>query len=105
MRHVAIASLIVGMLVTNEAFADDTALGARISGCFHPTGRFVSASISGGKGSINFKGGFSGTPYRMTFSLERKSDGGRNMVRVTPIDDDAPFPPNPKCSLRNWSED
>ena len=96
------------------ARADEADVGYAILKCFHPTADFVKAAFGAPfqdapgriarNGTIDFRGGFSKAPYQMGFVLQRSVIGGDNMWRVTPTSDNAPFVPDPNCSLRNWTK-
>lgn len=94
---------------------DNDDMGASIVKCFHPTAAYESIemdnknlhfSSSGDTiifdGKVRFRGGFTGNPYYMKFSMEMRKAGNDMEVRIIPGVDTAPFPPSPNCSYRHW---
>lgn len=106
------AAVLVGSATfsAREAVADD--FGFSVLKCFHPTADYAGSTLGDEymdgdgrttrNGHITFKGGFSGASYSMDFVLHARTDKGDKFLRVTPTKDDAPFPPAPKCYMREW---
>lgn len=95
------------------ARADNADMGLGILKCFHPTADFVRMSLgqqykdavgrTAADGRIDFRGGFTAKAYSMEFVVHFRSSNGDDEIRVTPSSDNAPFPPNPSCRLREWT--
>jgi hypothetical protein len=116
--HVESASLAsaslgdVSLGMVEPARADAAGWGYEILKCFHPTADFVRVSSGdlytdangrrAADGRIDFRGGYSGNSYFMTFVVHVKTEDKDTMIRVTPISDNAPFAPNPSCMYREW---
>jgi hypothetical protein len=93
-------------------------MGAVISACFHPTARYESIDLPyfpefGDKqtevaGTIYFYGGFTGNSYYMSFVMQGRSIENptrfQPQFRIIPQSDTAPFPPNPSCAFRDWTD-
>lgn len=101
-----------GPRVVAEASADNADLGLAITKCFHPTADFVRGSLgekhtddgrTAQNGRVDFRGGITGKAYFMEFVMHHRTKDGDREIRVTPGTDTAPWPPNPNCSLRNWT--
>jgi hypothetical protein len=91
-------------------------MGAMISACFHPTARYgsidlpyfpeISTEQTEGEGRIYFYGGITGNSYFMSFIMQSREikNPVRWQFRIIPQSDTAPFPPNPSCAFRDWTD-
>lgn len=110
---VAAAATCCALLLPADALASKDDVGKVILDCFHPSGIFDgvrvtspnwgSDGIMSVRGRIDFRGRLTDTPYFMNFVYYEREVGGQTEFRVLPGSDSAPFPPNPSCSLREWT--
>ena len=98
-----------------SGYASDDGLGRLIVGCFHPTASYESIELFSRypqideknpreevSGRVWFRGGLTGNPYYMKFTLYARLKGQGVQMRIIPDEDTAPFPPNPACYLSDW---
>jgi hypothetical protein len=113
MKYPKIALMAIALLtLSSPAHADDDDVGMTFLKCFHPTGKYDRITLeapqemgghTGRNGRIFFRGALSGSTYYMRFVWESRQVEGSWETKVTPGEDTAPFPANPRCRLRNWT--
>jgi hypothetical protein len=85
--------------------------------CYHPTGKYVGYDMHGDIASairyrslfsenlnIDFRGRFTDNPYSMGVALLLRWYEGTPQVRTEVLRDSAIVPPNPDCTLGNWTD-
>ena len=77
----------------------------------HPSGIFAAVhagemraagGVASFDGNVEFRGALTQTVYRMDFRVETRTLDGRDEYKVTPVADNAVFPPAPGCRMRQW---
>lgn len=91
------------------------ALGKSILRCYHPTGRFETASaferwrsdhdfgaIDSTVLEIRFRGAFTGNQYALKTAVMARLSGNVPEIRAEILSDTAIIPANPHCAFREW---
>jgi hypothetical protein len=53
-------------------------------------------------GVLHFAGAISKKHYRLNFTIQTRLQKKRLYSRILPVSDEAPFPPNQSCWMRDW---